>query len=85
MPYITNYQAKEYVDNSSVEEIASYFDQTFIRNELRSFYTLDNTIYALGLGYQYEHLDRTFFSINPSFHSPYIFLQADHHFNEKKM
>ena len=77
--YATRYRAKEYLDNTDHTRFSdSHFNQLLIRPEIRAIYshTKKNTFIA-GLGWNHETLNRTDFSTQPEFNSPYVYLQYD--------
>ncbi len=83
--YATRYKAEEYLnnpDNSLFSE--AYFNQLLLRPEIRGAYTPNNkSIFIGGLGLSHETLKRTYFSTNPTFNSPYLYLQYDTNLSEK--
>ena len=83
--YATRYRAEAYLDNPDATRFSeSYYDQVLVRPELRTVYTSQKkNVLTAGLGWNYETLDRTDFSIRPEFHSPYLYLQYDARLNEK--
>lgn len=84
--YQTNYKASEFfqspVTNTVLSE--SHFDQKLARPEIRGIYSFSpkQTI-TLGLGYNHENLDRTFFDEKVVFNSQYVYAQYDFHPLEK--
>jgi len=78
--YYTNYKTRELLINKENQEILNdnFYNQNLLRPEIRSHYTFDSfgTI-TLGLGIQYNELDRTFFDSKISFNSQYIYAQYD--------
>ncbi len=83
--YATNYQAEEFL-NDSEELLFSEgdFNQLLIRPEIRATYNPnDKNSFIGGLGWNYKSLERTDFSTNPEFNSPYIYLQYDANPTEK--
>ena len=77
--YTTRYLADEFLNNPQGDVYSSsYFNQLFIKPELRLQYTPStNQGVIVGLGYTHESLDRTYFSSAPSFEAPYIYAQYD--------
>ncbi|MEZ4801351.1 MAG: TonB-dependent receptor [Gelidibacter sp.] len=77
--YATRYKAEEYLnttDNSRFSD--SYFNQLLLRPEIRATYNpTEKSAFIGGLGWNRETLDRTDFSTNPKFDSPYAYLQYD--------
>lgn len=83
--YTTRYKADEYLNNLDESRFNdSYFNQFLIRPELRATFSPNtkNTIIG-GVGFNYETLDRTYFTQNPEFKSPYVYLQYDWNPSEK--
>lgn len=83
--YATSYKAKDFLndDNGSLFS-ESYYNQLLIRPEVRATYNLnDATNFIGGIGFNHETLDRTDFTEQPEFNSPYIYLQYDGDINEK--
>lgn len=84
--YRTNYKATELlqspVSNTVLSE--SDFDQKLARPEIRGIYNFSpKQTVTLGLGYNHENLDRTFFDERVVFNSQYIYAQYDFHPLEK--
>jgi outer membrane receptor for ferrienterochelin and colicins len=83
--YATRYIAEEFLndtDGSAFSE--NSFNQFFARPEFRStLHIKEKSELTLGLGTTHESLERTSFSTNPVFNSPYIFVQYDYHPTEK--
>lgn len=77
--YATQYETKEELNNPDGSLFSgAYFDQLMIRPEMRAFYTLNkNNSFVVGAGLTHETLDRTYFSEEPEFNSPYVYLQYD--------
>ena len=77
--YATRYIADEYLnstDNTRFSE--SNFNQLLVRPELRGTYQVsEKNAFIAGLGWNHETLTRTDFSTNPTFNSPYAYLQYD--------
>jgi outer membrane receptor for ferrienterochelin and colicins len=83
--YTTRYKAKDFLndDNGSLFS-ESYYNQLLIRPEVRATYNLnDANNFIGGIGFNHETLDRTDFTEQPEFNSPYIYLQYDGDINEK--
>ncbi|UNY99781.1 TonB-dependent receptor [Zhouia spongiae] len=83
--YATNYKANEYLNDSNQSRYSeSNFDQWLWRPEARIlFKPHKNDSFIAGIGTNYETLDRTDFSENPKFTSPYIYAQYDANITEK--
>ena len=83
--YATQYQAEEFLlDLQGAPFSSSIFDQTLLRPEIRSTFAVnDKSTLSGGLGLNHERLERTDFSENPEFNSPYIFIQYDTNPTEK--
>ncbi|WP_298782252.1 TonB-dependent receptor [uncultured Polaribacter sp.] len=77
--YATQYKAEEYLnDENGVLNSQSNFNQYYIRPEFRATYTFDtNNNLVAGVGLTNERLDRTYFTLTPEFHAPYIYAQYD--------
>ncbi|MGB5820247.1 MAG: TonB-dependent receptor [Saonia sp.] len=78
--YYTMYKASELLESPITDDIfsESEFDQTLLRPEARGIYTLrPNHTLTLGLGYNHENLDRTFFDDKVTFNSQYVYGQYD--------
>lgn len=77
--YTTRYKTREFVaDTAGNPSAENYFDQLFLRPELRTTYALNSeTLLTIGLGLTHERLDRTYFSSRPKLNSAYLFLQYD--------
>ncbi|WP_430905925.1 TonB-dependent receptor plug domain-containing protein [Maribacter sp. 2-571] len=78
--YYTNYLAKELLASPVTDDVFSQseFDQNLIRPEIRATYTVsakNNVI--VGVGYNHENLDRTFFDDQVVFDSQYVYAQYD--------
>lgn len=82
--YFTNYKANSFLEDdfgNSVED--SNFDQRFIRPEIRTIFQKDeNTEAIFGAGLTHESLERTDFSEDPVFNSPYLYAQIDKQFTD---
>ncbi|MBT8258604.1 MAG: TonB-dependent receptor [Bacteroidia bacterium] len=81
--YGSGYKASEFlIDPEGNPATSSEFDQLLLRPEFRStFLPNDNTEVTGGIGMNHESLDRSDFSSQPTFNSPYIFLQYDRTFS----
>lgn len=76
--YATQYQTKEFLnDNNGQLFSENDFNQTFIRPEFRSTWSLENSEITSGFGLTHESLNRSFFDTTPVFNAPYIFAQYD--------
>ena len=77
--YATRYKANEYLnnpDNSRYSE--SNFNQLLVRPEMRAMFNPNKkNNFIGGVGWNHETLNRTDFSEQPEFNSPYIYLQYD--------
>ncbi|WP_299891442.1 TonB-dependent siderophore receptor [uncultured Lacinutrix sp.] len=84
--YYTNYKANELLKNANSGIILSDsdFNQKLLRPEIRSNYTFKNSgTITVGIGLQYDALDRTFFDKQVDFNSQYIYVQYDVNPTEK--
>ncbi len=78
--YYTNYMATEFLQSPVTDALFSEsdFDQYLLRPEIRATYTIkpkhDLTV---GVGFNQERLDRTFFDEEVRFDSEYAFVQYD--------
>ena len=83
--YATRYKAKEFLDNEDGTRFSdAFFNQLMIRPEIRATYNPNKkNAFIGGIGYNHETLNRTDFTINPEFNSPYAYLQYDTSPNEK--
>ncbi|MBT8253555.1 MAG: TonB-dependent receptor [Flavobacteriaceae bacterium] len=83
--YGSRYKATEFLDDSEGNLLSeSDFNQLLLRPELRLTFNPSKTSgFIGGLGMNHERLERTDFSSEPNFNSPYIFLQWDTYLNEK--
>ncbi|PIA78823.1 TonB-dependent receptor [Gaetbulibacter sp. 4G1] len=83
--YATKYKAKDYLDDENNSRFSnSYYNQLLIRPEIRATYNPDDkSAFIGGLGFNHETLDRTDFTIQPEFNSPYLYLQYDGNLAEK--
>jgi len=78
--YYTNYKASEYLGSPVSDAVLnqSDFDQNLLRPELRGTYSFQpNNDLTIGVGYNYENLDRTFFDKKVTFDSQYVYAQYD--------
>lgn len=84
--YYTNYKASELLASPVTDDILneSDFDQNLLRPEVRATYSIKpkNDI-TVGVGYNHENLDRTFFDDAVVFNSQYAFAQYDFYPLEK--
>lgn len=83
--YTTSYKADEYLNNPDGSRFSdSNFNQLLVRPEIRATYNPnENSTFIGGLGWNHETLQRTDFSTNPEFNSPYAYLQYDANPTEK--
>ena len=83
--YTTRYKADEYLNNPDASRYSeSDYNQFMIRPEIRATYNpTDKSTFIGGLGLNRETLDRTDFSTQPEFDSPYAYLQFDTNPTEK--
>jgi outer membrane receptor for ferrienterochelin and colicins len=83
--YATRYKAKSYLDNPDGSRFSdSFYNQLLIRPEFRvTFNPNDKNAFIGGVGFNHETLDRTYFSLQPKFNSPYLYLQYDGNLTEK--
>lgn len=78
--YYTNYRAKERLEDPIMNDVLSDsdFDQKLLRPEIRGNHSFAKSgTLTLGLGLQYDALDRTFFDEKVSFNSQYAYAQLD--------
>ena len=77
--YATRYKAKDYLDREDGAHFSdSYYNQLLIRPEIRAAYNPnDKDAFIAGFGFNHETLSRTYFSLNPVFNTPYLYLQYD--------
>ncbi len=78
--YYTNYQASEFLENPISNAVLSQsdFDQNLLRPEVRATYSIKpKHSLTVGVGYNYENLDRTFFDEKVIFDSQYAYAQYD--------
>lgn len=84
--YYTTYKASELLASPITNDVLnqSDFDQQLLRPEVRATYSIKpmNAI-TVGLGYNHENLDRTFFDDAVVFNSQYAFAQYDFYPLEK--
>ena len=84
--YATQYDTEQTLFNTATNELDSRsdYDELLIRPEIRAtFQPDDKTTFIAGLGMDHESLKRNDFSIQPTFNSPYVFLQYDSNISEK--
>jgi len=78
--YYTNYKnATDLISDQNPNDIiASFFDRKLLRPELRGTYAFskDNKI-TMGVGFQYDELDRTYTDQKVNFNSQYLYGQYD--------
>ncbi len=84
--YATQYKADEYLnsveDNTLFSE--SDYNELLVRPEIRATYDPNNkSSFSGGIGLNHETLDRTDFTSNPEFNSPFAYLQYDGNPNDK--
>ena len=78
--YATRYKANEFLgDNTNgIRFSEGFYDQLLLKPEIRTTYTFSsNSVFISGMGLKHETLDRSYFTLNPIFNSPYIFVQHD--------
>ena len=81
--YSTAFIAEEYLNTPSKTAL-NYFDQRFVRPELRVHYNNEkNQSIIFGLGTTHESLYRTNFTAKPVFDAPYLYAQFDGKLNDK--
>jgi len=84
--YHTNYRASEVLQNTVTNTLFSEneYDQNLVRSEIRATYKIKpkNSI-TIGVGYNHENLDRTFFDQKVTFGSQYTYAQYDFYPAEK--
>ncbi|WP_034042615.1 TonB-dependent receptor plug domain-containing protein [Wocania ichthyoenteri] len=82
--YATRYKAKDYLDDENGSRFSnSYYNQLLIRPEIRgTFNPNDKDALIGGIGFNHETLDRTDFTIQPEFNSPYVYFQYDGNLTE---
>ncbi|MEP3211384.1 MAG: TonB-dependent receptor [Maribacter sp.] len=84
--YYTNYKASEFLENPISKDLLSQsdFDQNLLRPEVRATYSLKpKHNLTVGVGYNYENLDRTFFDEKVTFDSQYAYAQYDFYPSKK--
>ena len=83
--YATRYKAEEFLkDSDDFLFSEGNFDQLLVRPEIRATYNPnEKSSFIGGLGWNHETLDRTDFSTNPEFNSPFVYLQYDANPTEK--
>lgn len=82
--YITHYKSKEYLNDSNHQLFEeSDYNQWFYRPEIRSQYKIGRNAFIMGIGLNYETLDRTYFEKKATLNSEYIFGQAEWFLKEK--
>lgn len=76
--YATQYKTAEFLNDVQGNLFSeSNFNQTFLRPEFRSTWTLPKSELTSGIGLTHETLDRTFFDEKPVFNAPFVFSQYD--------
>ena len=77
--YASKYKANEFLDDSNGSRFSEgFYDQLLIKPEIRAKYsTSARGEFIAGVGLNHETLDRSYFTLNPIFNSPYIFIQHD--------
>lgn len=84
--YYTNYKTSEFLGSPISDAVLSQsdFDQNLLRSEVRATYSFKpKNDLTLGVGYNYENLDRTFFDEKVIFDSQYAYAQYDFYPLEK--
>lgn len=83
--YATRYKAKDFLNEDNGSRFSNgFYNQLLMRPEVRATYNLNAANNFIGgIGLSHETLDRTDFTIQPKFNSPYIYLQYDGDLNEK--
>lgn len=84
--YYTNYKATELLASPITADVLSQseFDQNLLRPEVRATYSLKpNNDLTVGVGFNHENLDRTFFDEKVIFDSQYAYAQYDFYPLEK--
>lgn len=82
--YITHYKSKEYLNDSNHQLFEeSDYNQWFYRPEIRSQYKIGRNAFTMGIGLNYETLDRTYFEKKATLNSEYVFGQAEWFLKEK--
>ena len=78
--YATRYKANEFLgDNTNgIRFSEGFYDQLLLKPEISTTYAFSsNSVFISGMGLKHETLDRSYFTLNPIFNSPYIFVQHD--------
>lgn len=77
--YATGYKTTEFLDNLDGSSFSDgFYNQLLLRPEIRGTYTPNSkNSFIGGVGFNHETLERTDFTTNPVFNSPYIYLQYD--------
>ncbi|MCH9661559.1 MAG: TonB-dependent receptor [Bacteroidetes bacterium] len=77
--YATQYNAKDFLNNTDGSRFNnSYYKQLLLRPEIRTTYNPNSkNAFIAGLGLNHETLDRTDFTTQPEFNSPYLYAQYD--------
>ena len=78
--YYTNYKASEFLGSPISDAVLSQtgFDQKLLRPEVRATYSFKpKSDLTVGVGYNSENLDRTFFDEKVNFDSQYVYAQYD--------
>ncbi len=83
--YKTQYQTKEKTNEDVNGELISqsYYKEDLLRNEIRSSAVVNNVTYTLGIGYNVNTLDRTYFRNEASNNSLYGLFQYDCNVKDK--
>lgn len=83
--YATRYKADEHLNNPDNSLFSvSNFNQLLLKPEIRGSYAPSKkSTFVGGIGLSHETLERTDFSTNPIFNSPYIYVQYDTNPTEK--
>jgi outer membrane receptor for ferrienterochelin and colicins len=82
--YATNYKNDSFLNDENNELYdKTYYNQWLFRPEMRTTLSINNDKLTVGVGLNYETLDRTYFSENVKFNSQYVFLQYDYNPTEK--
>lgn len=82
--YATRYKAYENLndkDNYLFED--NEFDQLFFRPELRAHYKIGKNTFSMGMGINYESLERTYFEKKAVLNSEYIFGQFEYFIKDR--
>ena len=68
--YATRYKADEFLNNANGTLFSeSFFNQLFVRPEIRSTYRIKKNELTVGIGTTHESLERTYFTTKPVFNS----------------